>query len=169
MHNLLTIGDSYLVYDRLYHHSGRLVLSRLAALCKGASALALFVLTFVTSSDNYDIHKTGFVSWLVFGTLALLLFVYTWRSAVPVIATAQERFVWNWFRWVTTAYFGLGALAVFFFYIHNTYCTPYMYSFFGMCEFGVIVCYVLGVGLNSTMACVWHNDAQIYIGPKAFL
>ena len=151
LHNAFTVFDALLVYDRLVRLSGRVVLSRLCAFCKAMSSLSLFVLTFVASGEVYSVHKLGFVSWVIFGSLSLTLFLWIWRSAVTP-TTAEEQFVWTWLRVTASGYFGFLLVAGFFFYIHNAFCLPLAYSFFGICEFMVIISYVFGVGLGPIVA-----------------
>ena len=160
LHNVVSFADSYVLYDRLYLLSGRAVLSRLAGMCKMLSALALFVLSFVTSTEIYSIHKLGFLSWVVFGALSIVLFVYTWRSSVD-LSNAHDRFVWKWLTVCTGGYFGFLILTGIFFYLHNATCWPLMYSGFGFCEFIVIMCYILGLGLGPVIA--FNYDARVII------
>jgi hypothetical protein len=154
LHNVLVLLDSGMAYDRLVQSPlVSVFLARLMAVCKALSCCGLFVLTFVSSTDNFLVHEMGFVAWLVFGSSGLLLFTGLWRRSVRLV-TPREHFTWAWLRVCVAAYVLGLAGAMLAYYVHNEYCLPYVYSFFGICEAIVIYAYVFGLGIGPAVAFV---------------
>lgn len=155
LHNVVTMSDSLLMYHNLCHHiqstTFHLVMARLCALFKSCSSVGLFVLTFVGSTENFELHKAGFVMWILTGALSMVIFDWLWISGKSRVVRRQS-FATQWLFGFTTSYFVFLFLAGWAYYWHNTYCTPYVYSLFGMCEFLVIVSYVFGCGWGHHVA-----------------
>lgn len=154
LHNVLVLLDSGMAYDRLVQSPlVSVFLARLMAVCKALSCVCLFVLTFVSSTENFLVHELGFIGWLVFGSLGLLLFTGLWRRSVRLV-TPREHFTWAWLRVCVAAYWTGLAGAALAYYVHNTHCIPYVYSLFGICELIVIYSYVFGLGSGPAVAFV---------------
>lgn len=149
IHNTSTITDSFALYHYLkVHLNNRMdLLCRFCAFWRGCSAFFLFLLTFVSSRENFAVHQTGFVLWVAFGSLALISFLFLWD-----MGEKKSSFGRKWLWTFTLSYFFLLILSMFLYYIHNAFCWPYVYSFFGICEFLLMLSYVLGVGWGFHMA-----------------
>ncbi len=154
LHNILVLLDSAMAYDRLVQSpSVSVFLARIMAWFKALSCVSLFVLTFVSSSDYFLVHELGFVGWMVFGSISLLLFLWLWRGSVRLV-TPRERFTWLYLRVCATCYFVFLAGAMFSYWLHNAYCWPFVYSMFGICEAAVIYAYIFGLGVGPAVAFV---------------
>ena len=152
LHNTLVLLDSGMAYDRLAQSPlVPVFLARLMAVCKALSCVGLFVLTFVSSTENFLVHELGFIAWLVFGSTGLLLFAGLWRRSVRLVSP-REHYTWAWLRACVAAYVLGLAGAMLAYHVHNTYCLPYVYSFFGISEAVVIYAYVLGLGIGPAVA-----------------
>jgi hypothetical protein len=148
-HNIVTLVDSFVFYHNLMLlYPSRYLLARLCCFFKGWSSFSLFVLTFVTSTENFEIHKLGFVMWVIAGSISMVLML--------VLYNEKDVFVLRWMRSFVAGYFVFIILAALFYYLHNWHCIPLAYSFFGLSEFIVIICYIFAVGYGPTI--MFYNE-----------
>ena len=115
--------------------------------------LALLGLTLVSSQDDSDIHKVCFV---VFGLSGLAYFTitwYIWRFCLE--KTNDQKLSLKTKARALKTFLSCGLLMSYFYYRHNEFCEPYVYSLFSLCE------YVM-VGAN-----MWfHSTASNDLGHK---
>jgi hypothetical protein len=100
--------------------------------------LTLLGLTLVSSLENFDIHKVCFVT---FGFSSLIYFILTyfiWTQTGFQIVTNDEIKSLRRKKAIIKIYVMLGIFMAFFYYRHNEYCEPYVYSLFGLCEYCVV-------------------------------
>lgn len=146
LHNTITLLDSFLMYHNLVQNGASVVWSRICVVCRISCNMSLFMLTFVTSTEDFALHQAGFVLWLISGSFMMVLFALLWRTtsrhASDEVMTKGRRWLTFWY----SLYFSLIPLAVFLYWLHNKYCQPYVYSIFGICEFLIVIAYVFGGG-----------------------
>jgi len=102
--------------------------------------ISLLLLSVVTSTDNFFYHKVGFSSFCLFSVLNQLAVVYllTQSGYVPQSRLEKRGVVMRKRLLKTTLV--CGASMVYFYYRHNTYCEPYVYSLFSLCEYVIVLC-----------------------------
>jgi hypothetical protein len=175
LHNVLVMLDPLVFYQCFVHMQptvrSAVVVARLWGLFKALSAASLFVLTFVSSTDNFLIHEVGFIGWVIFGSFTLLLLGFQLRPSSSRPASPRGQFAWRWVKTCIIVYFtsliGCAITSELFFliscfslfissfvryYVHNEYCTPMVYSLFGLFETATIIAYVFGVGCGHVVA-----------------
>lgn len=101
--------------------------------------IALVGLTFISSSDNYDIHEKCFVTFMITSELYMLLTCYSMKKKRRILADNVEAKSLR----VKFKLFGINVIsfasAAYFFYRHNSFCEPYIYSIFALCEYVVVL------------------------------
>ena len=115
---------------------------------------ALVLLSYVSSSDWRALHEMGFIGFGIFNVLHMCSTMLLLRAAYGDRLLSSPRAALGWKlrkRWMAFN-FGLLALAACLFVRHVTYCEPYVYSFFGVCEW-------LFVATNILFLNTWYIDA----------
>lgn len=186
LHNPMTLLDSAVMYSNLVRAGANALAARVLVVWKCACCFSLYLLTFVTSSEDHALHEAGFILWLVCGTITTLLFYVLWVRTVDwsdrVAArevrggaasggrcfhhcVGQNSFAWWWLAGFNGLYLACIPLAAFLYWHHNAYCWPYVYSFFGITEYVIVVAYIFGCGLghhvcfrSSAMVVTCHPD-----------
>ncbi len=111
----------------------------LATLFNTIELLSLLGLTLISSQENFDIHKVCFVT---FGIASLIYFVITcflWTKCGLEIRLKSEQASKDIKLTVVKVFFGFGFVMSYFYYVHNEYCYPYVYSFFCICEYVIVL------------------------------
>ena len=99
LHNVFVMADPLLFLARIPQSSRvSVVLTRVWALSKSMSCMGLFVLTFLSSTENYLMHEFGFLAWIVFGATALILMTFQVYPSSSRPATSKEMYAWRWNR-----------------------------------------------------------------------
>ena len=191
-HNIFTILDSFIMYANLRRHGAGLLASRFCFLTKVFCCLALYLLTFVSSTESMPMHATGFICWLVFGSvyqvrrlvsfLRLLvlnvcspfnssLILSSPFSQLSFLLTVRslpdfkmEPHASRFIFWSYFVYFACFPLAIFWYWLHHETCWPYLYSLFGLTEFVLIVAYIFGAGWGH-MVVFGFEKWHITVGP----
>ncbi|XP_076058158.1 acyltransferase PGAP2-like isoform X4 [Oratosquilla oratoria] len=101
--------------------------------------LALLGLSFVSSKENYDLHKVFFVVFMVCSECYMLLTFLLLRDQKFRLTSHLERQAFNIKRNLMKANIVSFFVALYFFYRHNTYCEPGMYSVFAFLEYLVVL------------------------------
>jgi len=121
---------------------------------------ALITLTYISSTDNFDVHEKSFIVFMLCAMLFMLLWCMLFRLTASQPLTNEEYFLFR--RNLCTMSFNCCsfALAVYCFFRHNWYCEPGMYTLFALCEYFTIV---------SNIAFHWHctwifTEAQLALG-----
>lgn len=102
--------------------------------------MALFGLTFVSSTQNYKIHKTCFITFLITSTSYMVL-------SLHLLATHRFTKVGVFDLWtirlkkilLMVSVVAIAA-SMYFFSRHNSYCEPLMYTWFALCEYLIVLC-----------------------------
>ncbi|KAI1729069.1 frag1/DRAM/Sfk1 family domain-containing protein [Ditylenchus destructor] len=102
-----------------------------------AEIIFLLLLTSISSLDDYFLHKTSFIGFIVCGLTHM--FLSTWL-------------------------FDHSVLALYFFYRHNRYCEPGVYTIFALCEYAVVIFNIL---FHSTLYYDFHSRSVSFISSSS--
>ncbi|XP_035734245.1 post-GPI attachment to proteins factor 2-like [Vespa mandarinia] len=101
--------------------------------------ISLITLSFWTSDSNYAFHKLSFITFLLMSSIHMPLSYFVMKNCCNVTRdfyeTASIR--WKWRAMMSNVLSIL--LACYFFYRHNKYCEPLVYSMFALSEYGVVL------------------------------
>ncbi|TRY72728.1 hypothetical protein TCAL_00266 [Tigriopus californicus] len=101
--------------------------------------LALLLLSFAASKDDFSLHKACFIAFIASSSLYLIcsyLIVSSlwWASRTPL--ENSSLFLKKSIMSVNLATI---VLSLYFYYRHNTYCEPGVYSLFSICEYVIVL------------------------------
>jgi hypothetical protein len=114
-------------------------LIRTSLLLQFLENLSLLVLTIVSSQENFDIHSIAFGTFVATSLLYMSIVVYLVTRCGYKPDNRYEKTGLDWKVWLYKAYLFVGFFMVLFYYRHNAYCEPYVYSFFGICEYLLVI------------------------------
>ncbi|KAL9973905.1 hypothetical protein ACROYT_G020413 [Oculina patagonica] len=117
---------------------------------------ALLTLTYISSTDNFDVHEASFIVFMVCAMLYMLLScILSWSTANKPMNT-EEFTLFR--RKIFTMFFNYCSfgLAVYFFFRHNWYCEPGMYTLFALAEYFTIVS-----NIAFHWHCSWHFNGSV--------
>ncbi|XP_069979415.1 post-GPI attachment to proteins factor 2 [Penaeus vannamei] len=86
--------------------------------------IALLGLSFVSSKENYDIHKMYFIIFMVCSELYMVLTCLLLKDHKRRLTTPMEQLAYKKKKQLMTANLTSFFIALYFFYRHNTYCEP---------------------------------------------
>ncbi|XP_008204605.1 post-GPI attachment to proteins factor 2 isoform X2 [Nasonia vitripennis] len=100
---------------------------------------ALVTLSFWSSNENYALHKISFIMFLLMSLMHMTLAYIIARNCRNVSKDIHDSISLKWK--FNSMVFNVTAilLAVYFFYRHNKYCEPFVYSMFALAEYIVVV------------------------------
>ena len=101
--------------------------------------LALLCLTIVSSQENFPIHSWAFGTFGATSTLYMVIVVYLVKCCGYRPQNRFEKKGTDWKVWLLKGTVIAAGLMCFFYWRHNTYCEPYVYSFFGICEYLLVL------------------------------
>ncbi|XP_062410065.1 post-GPI attachment to proteins factor 2 [Sardina pilchardus] len=130
------------------------LLSGLTLLASLSENVGLLVLTYVSSTENYTVHKKSFIAFIAGSIIYMICTCRLWQ-VIKRQAGFEERksFRYKWRIFLFNISFLLGA--GYFFWRHNKYCEPGIYTLFALCEYLVVL---------SNMA--FHMTAYLDFGNK---
>ncbi|XP_045202970.2 post-GPI attachment to proteins factor 2-like [Mercenaria mercenaria] len=112
--------------------------------------LALVILSSISSTDNAEIHEYSFILFMVcsqvYMLVSCLLIGWTHRSGTFKVTPQDVKWLrvkWFLFLFNLTVFL----LSVYLYFRHNTYCEPYIYSWFALCEYLTILTNIAFHGL----------------------
>ncbi|MFH4976765.1 hypothetical protein AB6A40_003474 [Gnathostoma spinigerum] len=114
----------------------------------------LLLLTSVSSTENYLIHKISFSAFAVCAIIYMLsatwIFQFSGRNRTSPLGERSLQYK------ILMCWASLTALAcsLYFFYRHNTYCEPGIYSFFAISEYALVLSNIL---FHSTLFFDFHG------------
>ena len=123
------------------------LLTRAALVCHLIELTSLLVLTYVSSGEIFVVHKLGFVAFLLFASLHMLLAIasYYWPTTrdelekLPAALVVRERRSLV-FKRRAFGVFACALLASLYFYVrHNRFCEPMVYSLFSLSEYVTVL------------------------------
>jgi len=123
------------VYERRYKSTTNewkwfKVFNFLALITGTLENLSLYMLTFVSSKENYKTHENSFIGFILFSHLYFLIFLPCYR-----FATSPNNLAYFRTRVFLAALQSTCILTgAYTFVRHKRYCEPGMYSLFALCE-----------------------------------
>ncbi|XP_060929648.1 post-GPI attachment to proteins factor 2-like [Limanda limanda] len=114
------------------------LLSRLNLAFSLTENLGLLLLTYVSSSETYFVHKEGFVLFLVSSLIHMLITCRLWKAIKKYSLSPEDAKSHLWkvrFLLLNVSFCGF---AGFFYYKHNMYCESGSYTFFALFEYLVV-------------------------------
>lgn len=101
--------------------------------------MALVLLTFVSSKENYEFHEKSFITFLVTSELYMILTLILSKKLILEAAySIKEKSSFNRKLLFLILNFSSCIASAYFFYRHNVYCETGVYTLFALCEYVVI-------------------------------
>jgi len=124
-----TSSRSWTVYSLLnVAHSACLVLEN----------LCLMLLTYVSSTENFGRHEMGFIFFLVFGNINMILNLVLFHYK-PLHQKTKFKYSVTLKQLFFALQLTLLALAAYFYIRHNRFCEPGIYSLFALSEYLLVL------------------------------
>ncbi|KAM3932847.1 LOW QUALITY PROTEIN: post-GPI attachment to proteins factor 2 [Leptodactylus fuscus] len=120
--------------------------------------LCLLMLTYVSSNENQGIHQLSFVFFMFFSLGYMMMTISIWTILRRYSVSAEERRSYIWKKWLFIFNLTTFITSLYFYYRHNEYCEPGVYTVFAFFEYLVVL---------SNMA--FHMTAWWDFGSKELL
>merc|ERR1719468_387169 len=104
-----------------------------------AEVFSLLLLSIVPSIEDFTLHKLSFASFLIFSGLYLASSYYMLRKHRVTKLNYWEKKSMRLKKTILTINFMSIGLAMYFYWRHNAYCEPGMYSVFSLFEYVVVL------------------------------
>ena len=128
--------------------------------------LSLLGLSFVPSSDVFELHEAFFITFMGTSMISMVLTVfYLYPHCGFQPRSGDERRAIGYKKKLVKTSLGAAALALYFYWRHNEYCEPYVYSFFGLFEYVIVLC---NIGYHG-MVSLDFADSSVRTGPDQIL
>ncbi|CAF1194781.1 unnamed protein product [Adineta steineri] len=118
----------------------------------------LLVLTYVSSNEIKLIHQCGFIGFMICSLLHMLctiLIDYYWPRTKTTCFNDREKFIrakrLKWFIYNIISFF----ISLYFFFRHNFFCEPYIYSMYCFFEYFVIL---TNISYHSVIREEWDQE-----------
>ncbi|KAM9450595.1 post-GPI attachment to proteins factor 2 [Clarias gariepinus] len=134
------------------------LLSAFTLLCAVTENTSLLLLTYVSSTENYNVHKYGFITFIVSSVLHMMSTCRLWYVIMKYTISTEEMTSYRFKSRLFLLNIVLTLAAGYFFRRHNKYCEPGIYTCFALFEYLVVV---------SNMA--FHMTAYWDFGSKAVM
>ncbi|XP_036392914.1 post-GPI attachment to proteins factor 2-like [Megalops cyprinoides] len=115
-----------------------MLLSFLALACALSENLGLLLLTYVSSNETYSIHKKGFILFIASALVHMLITCRLWHVIKKYVGGSEEEKSYNYKIRLFALNMCFCALAGCFYWKHNKYCEPGIYTLFALCEYVVV-------------------------------
>nr|XP_020479971.1 post-GPI attachment to proteins factor 2 isoform X1 [Monopterus albus]XP_020479972.1 post-GPI attachment to proteins factor 2 isoform X1 [Monopterus albus] len=135
---LVTITYFNFYHSRFARRLPELLLSVLALLCSLAENTGLLLLTYVSSTETYNIHKNGFTVFIASSLLHMLFTCILWRVISSYHVNPEERTSYRWKVRLFLFNSCCCGAAYYFFRRHNHYCEQGIYTLFAFFEYLVV-------------------------------
>lgn len=122
--------------------SGRLLeqlTTGLTLVCSLAENSGLLMLTYVSSTETYNLHKNGFIVFVGASLLHMLLTCRLWFVMKRLFVSAEDLKSYHWKIRLFIFNISCCAAAFYFFRRHNKDCEPGVYTLFALCEYLVVL------------------------------
>lgn len=123
--------------------------------------ISLVTLSFWTSDENYSFHKFSFITFLITSFIHMQIGYFIMRNCRNITKESSETTSLKWKRRSMMLNVFSIILACYFFYRHNKYCEPLVYSMFALSEYGVVLS---NMGFHSTAAWDFANSRLMISG-----
>ncbi|KAK3740969.1 hypothetical protein RRG08_005661 [Elysia crispata] len=133
--------------------SYRLLVSS-AAFSNGVEVSSLIALSYISSTENYEVHEALFVIFMVSGLLHMVLTItlFSWRHRC-ITPSGKETKSLCWKRRLFAVNVSTFLVSVYLFFRHNWYCEPGVYTLFAACEYLVVL---TNISFHGTL--IWDLD-----------
>lgn len=139
-------GPRYLIAAAYFSLYRRLFRGRLLELLQGALTLllslientGLLVLTYVGSTETYDVHKYGFIAFISSSLLHMLSTVRLWSVIQRHSLDSEEVSSYRWKVRLFLFNISCCGAAAYFFRRHNEFCEHGVYTLFALFEYLVV-------------------------------
>ncbi|KAI6215372.1 Ribosomal-L16 domain-containing protein [Aphelenchoides besseyi] len=130
------------------------VACHIACILNVLEVMFLLMLTSISSVDDYTLHKSSFVGFAICGVIYMFLstWLFDYSGRRRTSALGERSFQYKLFCCALST--GSLFTALYFFYRHNTYCEPGIYTLFALCEYSVIIFNIL---FHSTLYYDFHS------------
>lgn len=135
-----------------------LLLSIAALVCSLTENTGLLLLTYVSSTETYSLHKNGFIAFVSSSLLHMLITCRLWYVIKRDYVNPEELKSYRWKLYLFLVNVTCCLLAFYFFRRHNEHCEPFIYTLFAFFEYLVVF---------SNMA--FHMTAFFDFGSKEVL
>ncbi len=98
---------------------------------------SLLILTYISSMEIFHAHALSFITFLASSILYMMLTIatYYWPRDSASGLTKKEKQS-RYLKWRTLIFYLVTCFgSLYFYYRHNRYCEPYVYSLFSLCEY----------------------------------
>ncbi|XP_028320966.1 post-GPI attachment to proteins factor 2 [Gouania willdenowi] len=100
--------------------------------------LGLLLLTYVSSSETYFVHKEGFVLFIVSSLINMLITCRLWRAIKDSSLSPEDAMSHHWKVRFLLLNVCFCAFAGFFYWKHNMYCQSGSYTLFALFEYLIV-------------------------------
>ncbi|XP_034033475.1 post-GPI attachment to proteins factor 2 [Thalassophryne amazonica] len=115
-----------------------LLLSCLALVCSVAENTGLLLLTYVSSTETYSVHKHSFIVFVASSLLHMLVTCRLWHVIGSWSLNPEEVVSYRWKLRLFLFNVSCCLAASYFFRRHNKYCEPGIYTLFAFFEYLVV-------------------------------
>ncbi|XP_064404861.1 post-GPI attachment to proteins factor 2-like [Halichondria panicea] len=120
--------------------------------------LSLFGLTYVSSVEYFPFHRNCFILFVVCSMLHMILFLTIFYYGRP--STYRDNISFRLRLAFAASHISIFLISLYFYWRHNTYCEPYVYSIYGFCEYLVVL---TNVAFQTVQAVDFQNDYHLTI------
>ncbi|NP_001106477.1 post-GPI attachment to proteins factor 2 [Xenopus tropicalis] len=99
----------------------------------------LILLTYVSSSENYEVHKLGFMAFMLFSVGYMFVTCSLWRVARKGSGSLEERTSYAWKKRLFGFYLLMFLSSILVYIWHNMYCEAGVYTVFALLEYLVVL------------------------------
>ncbi|NP_001088840.1 post-GPI attachment to proteins factor 2 [Xenopus laevis] len=99
----------------------------------------LMLLTYVSSSENHEVHKLGFMSFMFFSLGYMFVTCTLWRMTRKWSGSPEERTSYAWKKRLFGFYLLMFLASIVVYIWHNMYCEPGVYTLFAFLEYLVVL------------------------------
>uniref|UniRef100_T1JLR0 Splicing factor YJU2 n=1 Tax=Strigamia maritima TaxID=126957 RepID=T1JLR0_STRMM len=121
-----------------YFDKSWIVIIRITFLLNLIEILALIGLTYVSSTENYDVHEKCFIAFMACSEIYMLLSCYLFKKCMNSASTLERRSL-RWKRILALTNILAFIVALYYFWRHNNYCEAGLYTKFAFFEYIVVL------------------------------